>query len=391
MIKRLMLEKADRIYHLPPQIDEFLPKKGRKKMLGREVLDLARFKWPERESGKNSLDGFIPASDDDIAELKSLTSKWYMNQFGTRIKPNREIFIGGSVRQILNLAALAFFNPGDVIMVPDPGVWHYRASVVLASAETVPYHLTERNRFKPVVSSLNNNIGRLIKAMVLNSPHNPTGATLSHDELGEILRLAGRDNIMLILDHVFEAFGENDNPVSFYSLPGGRKVALELYSFSYNFGRPLPSIGFAIGQAALINGLKRVASSFGYRLSRDAAKAATESLVNNSEFVDKLRIRFNQHREILDQLCQKVKIYPAQYRNGPFYWAKLPGRKQSLRFSRQLYLQCGILAVPGHAFGENGEGYLRFSLTSETSVYEKALAAAPKFLQMVKERKKSDG
>ena len=391
MIKKLMLEKADRLFHLPPVLDDFLPRKSRKKMLGQEIIDLARFRWPMPSDEKAQFDDELPATAEEISVLMEKTAAWYRGRYGVKIQPSKEIFIGGNIRRILGLLALAFFDPSDVILLPDPGIWHYRAAAVLASAETVPYHASEKNGFKPVISSITNNLARMAKAMVLNRPHNPSGAMIGKDELQEILHLAGRDNLMLILDQAFDGLADDQHPTSLYALPGGRKVALELYSFAYNFGRPLPSIGFAVGQPALISGLRGVAKILGYGLTKRQVQLGLSACENPTDGLENIRSQFAANRELLDQICQKLRLIPAEYRNGPYYWAKLPGRKQSRRFCRNLYLQCGVLAVPGVAFGENGEGSIRFSLTAAADSYRQAIEATNRMFQTVREGKSSDG
>lgn len=391
MIKKLVLEKADRLYHLPPLLDDFLPRKTRKKMLGHEIVDLARFTWPTLSPDDKSENSMRSASDKDLAGLAEETAAWYKKRYGGRINPAKEIFFGDSIRQILNLLSLAFFNPGDMVLIPDPGVWHYRAAAVLASAETIPYHLSERNHFKPALSDISNNVARMAKGMIINSPHNPTGAILNKEDLEEILHLGGRENLLLILDQAFDGFIDGGNPASLFSLPGGRKTAFELYSFAYNFGRPLPSCAFGIGQPAIIAALRRLARIFGFGVSDFQVRAALSACTGKTVQLENLKNAYGKNRQLVDQLCAKMRLLPAESRVGPFYWAKLPGRKQSRRFCRVMYLKGGILAIPGVAFGENGEGYIRISLTGPEENYRKALEATRTLFQTTRGRKPADG
>ncbi len=392
MVKKLVLEKADRLYHLPPVLDDFLPRrKGSKKMLGREILDLARFGWPSIPDGEVSEEIIRKATEAEIGELCEKTAAWYRNRYGGKINPAKEIFIGGSIRQILNLLSMAYFNPGEMILTPDPGVWHYRAAAVLASAETIPYHLSERNNFKPALSAISSSVARTARGMILNTPHNPSGAVLNKDDLEEILHVAGRENTLLILDQAFDAFIDGDHPASLFALPGGRKTSIELYSYAYNFGRPQPACAFAVAQPAIIIALKRLSRIFGYDLGGYQVKTAGEACEGSRSEIEKLKSKYAQNRMLVDQLCAKLRLVPTENRVGPFYWAKLPGRKQSRRFCRLMYLKGGILAVPGLAFGENGEGYIRFSLTGKPEVYKQAIEETRKLFQPPTSRKRSDG
>lgn len=385
MIKKLVLEKADRLYHLPSTLDDFLPHTKRRKSVTRqEIIDLARLHWTGVDE---------PAAAEmprgDIAALHEATAAWYTGRFGGKLNPAKEVFVAGSIRQIINLLALVYFNPGDIVLIPDPGIWHYRAAAALASAETVPYHLLERNNYKPAMQTLADNKSRLAKAIFVNSPQNPTGQKYTTDDLGELLHLAGRENLMLILDQAFEGLIDGDKPASVFALPGGRKVSIELYSYGYNFGQTAPAPAFAIGQPAIIAALHQTAAIFGIT-SSPAQIAFGLNACRQAEDIESIKTRMYERRNQAEQLCAKLRLIPSKTHAGPFFWAKLPGRKQSRRFCRRLYLRCGILAVPGVAFGENGEGYIRFSLTASAEAYKKAISAADKLILPTK-RKKSHG
>ena len=391
MTKRLVLEQADRLHYVPPEIDDFLPRRKGTSLLGLDILDLARFSWPiqaEAPAPEKVDDG---ARSDETARLAEETAVWYRSRFGVRLNPAKEIFIGESIRQTLSLLSLAFFNPGDVVLIPDPGVWHYRAAIAMASAETIPYHLRERTHFKPTLSTMSLNLARLIKGMILNIPHNPTGAVLSREELAELVHWAARANLPLILDQAFCGLVEGSSPVSLFAVPGGKKVGLELYSYAYNFGRPQPAPAFAVGQPTLISELKRIAAVFRGAPGDQQVRSALASLADPDTGLDHLRTRYSRNREALDRLCQRLRLATPEYRSGPFYWARLPGRKQSRRFCRRLYLKCGLLAVPGTAFGEGGEGFIRFSLTADPALYEKALEITGQLFQATRRAKRRNG
>lgn len=381
VVKRLVLEKADRLYHTPLFLDDFLPGIGRQKLVRRDIIDLARLHWPQLQGNiASDPSPHRAAEEGDLKALAEATAVWYQTRYGITVNPRKEIFIGKSIRQILSLFTLAFLNPGDMFLIPDPGIWHYRAAAALASAETVPYHLTERNNYRPAVGSLSTSLTRLSKAMIINTPHNPTGQILTRENLGELLHLAGRENLILVLDQAFNEYIDSDQPASLYGLPGGRKVALELYSYAYNLGQSGLSLSFAVGQPALIAGLRQTARSFGLTVTLGEAKLAAIALERHRANTGALNRYFAENRKYADQLCHALRLYPPEHRNGPFYWAKLPGRKQSRRFARHLFLRSGLILAPGIAFGENGEGYLRFSLTPAADQYQKAIAAASKIV-----------
>lgn len=391
MMKQMVIEKADRVFHLPPTAEDYLPRRERKKLLGREVLDLARFSWPVKPEADSADDDHLPAGDQDIAALAEKTAEWYQMRFGVKINPEKEVFIGGGIRQTLNLIALSFFNPGDMVLTPDPGLWHYRAAAALASADAIMYHLNERNGYRPAVNQMAGNVARLAKGIIVNSPHNPTGAMLSPENLGELLHVAGKENLIVILDHAFESLVDGVRPASFLALPGGRKAALELYSCAYNLGCPHPSPAFAVGQPAFIRGLKNMAVTFGLSLTRRQVREGLTADTELRSHLEGVKSLLTHNREQVDGLCRKLGLIPSGERGGPYYWGKLPGRKQSRHFCRRLYIRCGIMALPGVAFGENGEGFVRLSLTGPQDDYRKAVDVAGRFFLTTREQGKHDG
>lgn len=390
MVKRLIIDKADRLYRLPAAIDEFLPAKGKKPLLHRDVIDLAQLQWPTGSpSGSESVIP-RPAPTSEISQLAELTAVWYQTTYGVHIHPEKEIFIGGGIRQLLALVALSFFNTGELVLIPDPGVWHYRAAVAISSAESVPYHLVERNQFKPAVRSLAGDLIRAAKGMILNAPHNPTGSTLQREELEELARLAGRHNLILLLDQAFSGLTKPEFRTSLFGVPGGRKVGLEMYSYAYNFGLPLPSHGFIVAQPALISGLRQTAKVFGIGLTKQEIEIASAACQSPPEVLESLSAGLARNRELADQFCHRLGLTPVDSQSGPFLWARLPGRKQSRRFCRVLYLKSGILAVPGAAFGENGEGYIRLALLSSAESWQRGIEAAANFSLAIR-RRQTDG
>ena len=134
-----------------------------------------------------------------------------------------------------------------------------------------------------------------------------------------------------------------------------------------------------------------MAKTLGLRLTRRQVREGLSAEKNWRARVDAMRQSLAQNREQVDGLCRRLRLVSSGERGGPYYWAKLPGRKLSRHFCRRLYLRCGVLALPGIAFGEGGEGYVRLSLTGAPDIYRKAAEAAPRFFLNPREQGAQDG
>ena len=171
-----------------------------------DALDLASFSWPVEPEAETSIDadGIKAASGERIAQLKEALAEWLMAHHQIRINPVKEIFVGGGITNLLFNLALAFIEPGDIAFVPAVGIPTYRKVIAACGGEAVNYGVSARSDWAPDFERLGTTLGRVARLLFLNSPHNPTGTILNKDDLAEILYVAGRENLMLILDQAFD-------------------------------------------------------------------------------------------------------------------------------------------------------------------------------------------
>ena len=258
MIKKVVIDKANRIYQIPPDIFSFTKDKSRQSLIKKtELVDIARFNWPvpfENIQDFN-IENLKPASESRLELLKNKLAEWFSAYHNIKILNPKEIYIGGSISRILFNISLSFLDRGDIVFVPELGMPLYRKVITACGAEPVNYGISGKNNWQPDFEKINSRIGSVARLMFLNSPHNPTGAVCDEKELANLVYTASRENIIVINDAAYQSISERKIP-SLLSVEGGKKVGVEVYSFSYLLGLPALPFGFAVGHREIINGLK---------------------------------------------------------------------------------------------------------------------------------------
>jgi len=373
--KKVVIEKANRLFQLPPPLFSLMHKeKTRTSFLRTNILNFSRFNWPVETDIELSLDSesLSPANDKRIQKLKEAVSAWFLERHNLSLIPEKEVYIGSGIRNLILNLGLSFIDRGELAFVPGLGYPHYRRTTAACGGESIAYHLSEKSGWLPQPESFETPAGRVAKLMFLNSPHNPTGATLTAKDISFLIRIAAKENIFLINDAAYQSLSEL-NPPSLLSVAGGKKVGVELYSFSYTFGLPALPFGFVVGNRDVINGLKqieRLSPQPVLNLYADLALSAMKQFPN-SHLKSVRRLISQNYAEVI-KLAELLELEAVGKPSVPFLWSKISGRKSSLRAANLLYRQGRIMAVPGSEFGDSGEGYLRFSLTEPSESYVEA-------------------
>ncbi|MCK4606284.1 MAG: aminotransferase class I/II-fold pyridoxal phosphate-dependent enzyme [candidate division Zixibacteria bacterium] len=391
LVKKVIIEKANRLYQPPPDIQSFVRPGGRRPLTRRAgVCDLATFRWPvdSNTAKRTQAAQFPPASKESLSRLKQELALWYAAAHRVRLNPTREIHIGGPITTLVFNLALAFIDNGDIAFVPDLGLPLYRKVITACGGEPVGYSLQRRDDWRPGFERVGTRLGRVAKMLFLNSPHNPTGATLTEKELTDLVWLAGRENIMIANDAAYQTVSEH-RAVSLLTTTGGKKVGVEVGSFSYHFGLPALPFGFVVGNAEMIAGLQ-LASQFTPAFIPEAwIEMALEALRQYpNEGIRTARRRVGQSRAEATKIMELLALEKTGQDTVPFVWAKIERRGQATGEAGRLYRRGRILVMPGTAFGESGEGYLRFSLTAPPESYRDACDRLKRRGHMVRLRKR---
>ena len=297
-----------------------------------------------------------------IPELRKAFSTWYHNVYNVNINPETEVLpLMGSKEGIMHIS-MAFCNPGDCVLVPNPGYPTYNAVAGLLNLEVKHYNLNEKNNWLPDMNELECLVSENCKIIWLNYPHMPTGTKASDNLFKELVEFARKKKVLIVNDNPYSLV-LNDYPLSLLSFDPDRKNVLELNSLSKSHNMAGWRVGFVAGNEQNIKYILQVKSNFDSGMFKPVQEAATKALQLKNGWFDSLNKIYNRRRkliwEMLDQLGCNYLIDTA----GMFVWAKIPeGFVNGEAFSDHLLFEKEIFAAPGSVFGSNGNKYIRFSL-----------------------------
>jgi aspartate/methionine/tyrosine aminotransferase len=266
----------------------------------------------------------------------------------------------GSKEGIMHIS-MAFLNPGDQVLIPNPGYPTYSAVTKLVEAVPVPYDLTEENNWLPDLDALGKQDLRKVKLMWINYPHMPTGAQAQKGFYEEVIAFAKANNIILINDNPY-SFILNDAPLSILQIDGAKEVALELNSLSKTFNMAGWRVGMVSGKAALISSILKVKSNMDSGMFYGIQQGAIAALQLDKTWFEKINAIYTRRRLLVFKLAEKLGCTFDTQGVGLFVWAKLPQGINAEEFIDRILLEKSIFITPGTIFGSQGKGYIRFSL-----------------------------
>ena len=325
---------------------------------------------------KNSLsDSFAHKyqSYQGLPELRDAIAKFYNKFFGVELNPSNEVLpLIGSKEGIMHIS-LAFLNPGDEVLIPNPGYPTYLSVTKLVQANPVFYNLSEENGWFPNLSELENKDLSKVKLMWINYPHMPTGASANFDQFEKLLEFAKTNNILLINDNPY-SFILNDEYLSLLKVRGYKDFVLELNSLSKSFNMSGWRVGMLVGSSDNITKVLKVKSNMDSGMFYGIQKGAIAALNLDKSWFEDLNKVYLKRRKLIWNIADKLNCSYDKNSKGLFVWAKLPNHiKSSEQYIDTLLKEKKIFIAPGTIFGSNGEGYIRFSLCIDEVKIDEAL------------------
>jgi LL-diaminopimelate aminotransferase len=310
-----------------------------------------------------------------IPELRQAMAFYMQEQFGCSLDPAKEILPLPGSKQGMLYVTLAFVNPGDAILVPDPGYPTYTGVARMTGALVRPYALDPRNNWAPDWRALEAMDLSGVKLMWANYPHMPTGAPARASLFDDLIRFATERKILICHDNPYAQLTESDNLLSILVRPGGRAVAIELQSMSKSHNLSGWRIGWASGAAEYIDTIARVASNVESGMSLSLQHAATVALRSDQTWYKRIRKEYSSRRALGTAILTELGCSVAQDQAGMFVWGGLTtDGADANSIADRVLEQAGVFVVPGTVFGKGGAGYLRISLCNPVSVLQEALA-----------------
>lgn len=309
-----------------------------------------------------------------LPELRETIANFYKSKFGVAANATNEILpLMGSKEGIMHIS-MAFLNPGDEVLIPNPGYPTYTSVSKLVGAVPKYYNLKEANEWFPDLDAIEERDLSNVKIMWVNYPHMPTGAKASQIQFEKLVTFAKRNDILLVNDNPY-SFVLNDDPISILAVNGAKEVALELNSLSKTFNMAGWRVGMVLGSADHINAILKVKSNMDSGMFYGIQKGAIEALKTGQDWFEELNKVYTQRRELTFQLADKLNCTYDKSSAGMFVWARLPeGSKSAEEFIDGILYDKNIFITPGAIFGSNGEGYIRFSLCVVEDKIQEAIA-----------------
>jgi len=369
-----IIKYAERINTLPPYLFAAIDqKKAEVKARGIDIIDLGvgdpDLPTPahivsalQQEAAKKENHQY--PSYVGMPAFREAAAQWLNRRFEIDCNPASEILsLIGSKEGIAHIP-LAFVNPGDYVLVPDPGYPVYAVATGFAGGIVHKMPLLEENGFLPDLQAIPDDIAERAKLIFINYPNNPTGAVADRNFFEQVIIFARRHNIIVCHDAAYTELAYNDyRPLSFLQVPGAKEVGIEFHSLSKTYNMTGWRIGFAAGNAEVVKGLGKVKTNIDSGAFQAIQAAAIVALTSDQHCVAEL-CRIYQHRQELMVNALKKAGFTLAVPKATFYlWIKNPTGMDSAGVAAMLLEQAGVVVTPGNGFGDAGEGYFRISLT----------------------------
>ncbi|OGW84426.1 MAG: LL-diaminopimelate aminotransferase [Omnitrophica bacterium RIFCSPLOWO2_01_FULL_45_10] len=370
----IRIERSERLKKLPPYLFVEIDRAKKKAVdEGRDIIDLG-IGDPDIPTPNFIIDALNRAVrdpkthryalDQGLPEFKAAIAKWFKRRFNVELNPENEILpLIGSKEGIAH-TPLAFVNPGEIVLVPDPCYPPYRSGSLFAGGEVVSMPLLEKNRFLPNLRAINHPLLHKVRMLFINYPNNPTSAVCDRKFFKDIVDFAAKHNIIVCQDAAYsEVTFDGFKSSSILEAEGAKEVAVEFHSLSKTFNMTGWRIGFACGNAGIIEGLAKVKSNIDSGIFSAIQRAGITALENYERHIGSTIKVYQERRDILVGGLNTLG-WNAQKPKATFYvWMHVPPRYTSATFAKALLEKCDIVVTPGNGFGEHGEGYVRMALT----------------------------
>ncbi|MDQ0272022.1 LL-diaminopimelate aminotransferase [Cytobacillus purgationiresistens] len=298
-------------------------------------------------------------------------TKYYHRKYQVDLDLKKEVtLLMGSQDGLVHLP-MVLCDPGDIVLVPDPGYTAYEAGVNLAGGQLYPMPLKEENDFLPEFTEVPIEVCKKAKLMILNYPGNPVPALATEAFFKEAIAFAKEHNIVILHDFAYSELYFEERPISFLSVDGAMDVGIEMNSLSKSFNMAGCRVAYAAGNKEVIALLSNLKSNLDYGVFYPIQAAAAQALTDESDFLDNLRRVYKTRRDLFVNGLRELGWNVAMPKGSMFIWAKLPEGFESKAFALELIERANVVVTPGNAFGKWGEGFVRMGIVqSEETLLE---------------------
>jgi len=375
---------AQRIETIPPYLFAEIDKKKEEAIKrGVDIINLG-IGDPDQPTPNNIIKKLIESVKDPkthnyppyrgTAEFRQAVTLWYKNRFGVNLDPDKEVMaLIGSKEGIAHIF-LAFIDPGDFSLIPDPGYPVYKTGTLFANGFPYIMPLLEENDFLPDLEEIDEEIAQRAKLMFINYPNNPTSAVANKDFFEKVVKFAKKYDILVCHDFAYsEMTFDNYKANSFLEVDGAKEVGIEFHSLSKTYNMTGWRLGFAVGNQEAISALSIIKTNIDSGVFKAIQQAGIEALTGPQDNIEKMNNIYTSRRNVvingLNKLGWNLKPTKATF----YLWIPTLNNMSSMEFSDLLLEKTGIIVTPGIGYGEYGEGYVRIALTVEEKRLEEAI------------------
>jgi aminotransferase len=367
------IQPADRLRTLPEQFfASLVAKANARASKGRDVINLGQGN-PDLPTPPHIVETLQKAAANPLYHryppfrgypfLKDAVARRYREDYGVELDPAREVAILFGGKTGLVEISQCLLNPGDVCLVPDPGYPDYWSGVALAEAEMAFMPLLESRAFLPDYGAIEPSLLSRAKLLFLNYPNNPTGAAATPAFYEETVAFARKHGIAVASDFAYGAIGyDGKRPVSFLQTPGAKEVGVEFYTLSKSYNMAGWRVGFALGNADIVEMLNLIQDHYYCSLFGGIQEAAAAALTGPQEPVRELAAVYEKRRDALFKALDQIGWKASKPAGSFFCWLPVPAGYTSVSFADKLLEEADVVVAPGSGFGASGEGYVRLGL-----------------------------
>jgi LL-diaminopimelate aminotransferase len=377
-----VMEYSDRYTQLPPYVFAELSRKKKAAIeAGRKIIDLG-IGDPDRPTPKKILD-FIKEEADKPENhkypigsgsktFKKAVCDWMQRRFDVEVNSGEVMALIGAKDGVTHVP-LAFVNPGDIVLVPDPGYPGYVAGTIMAGGQNYFMPLTAENGFLPDLDSIPELIYKKTKIMWLNYPNNPTAAMADLTFYEKAVMFAERYDFMIAMDAPYSEIYFREAPMSMLEVEGAKDRVVEFYSMSKTYNMTGWRVGFAAGGEKLISGLATVKENLDSGTVCALQEASARALYHCDKEAAEIRLLYKKRAESAQEALKELGYRAPEPRATLYMWVEVPGKYGSMEFCEKAMAEADVVITPGIGFGPSGDRYFRIALTVEEDVLVEAV------------------
>ncbi|MBD2315149.1 aspartate aminotransferase [Desertifilum sp. FACHB-1129] len=378
------IHPADRLRSLPPYVFARLDElKARAREQGLDLIDLGMGNpdgptpQPVVESAIAALQnpanhGYPPF--EGTANFRRAITQWYHRRYGVSLDPDSEALPLLGSKEGLTHLALAYINPGDIVLVPTPAYPAHFRGPAIAGGVVHSMILKPENDWLIDLGAIPDEVARKAKVLYFNYPSNPTGATAPREFFEEIVAFARRYDILLVHDQAYaELAFDGYKPTSLLEIPGAKEIGVEFHTMSKTYNMAGWRVGFVVGNRHIIQGLRTLKTNLDYGIFAALQAAAETALQLPDHYLKEVQDRYRTRRDFLINGFAELGWTVPKTKATMYLWVPCPVGMGSTDFALDVLQKTGVVFTPGNAFGVAGEGYVRVSLIAECDRLQEAL------------------